>query len=87
MKKTMELLLFFLESNRINCLTFRVSSSGHTEYSIDKKITSYADYSSILETENIIIKAKNFLVFQGDIESVSSKSPKELTKQFEQISG
>ena len=33
------------------------------------------------------MKARNFLVFQGDIESVASKSPKDLTALIEQISG
>jgi structural maintenance of chromosome 1 len=36
---------------------------------------------------NIIIKARNFLVFQGDVEAIASKSPKDLTKLLEQISG
>ena len=33
------------------------------------------------------MKAKNFLVFQGDVEAVASQSPKELTRLVEQISG
>ena len=33
------------------------------------------------------MKARNFLVFQGDVESVASKSPQEITKLLEQISG
>lgn len=33
------------------------------------------------------MKCKNFLVFQGDIESVASKSPKQLTRLLEEISG
>jgi structural maintenance of chromosome 1 len=36
---------------------------------------------------NILVKAKNFLVFQGDVEAVASQSPKELTRLIEQISG
>jgi chromosome segregation ATPase len=36
---------------------------------------------------NILVKAKNFLVFQGDVEAVASQSPKELTRLVEQISG
>ena len=34
-----------------------------------------------------MIKARNFLVFQGDVEAIASKSPKDLTKLIEQISG
>lgn len=33
------------------------------------------------------MKAKNFLVFQGDVEAVASQSSKELSKLIEQISG
>jgi len=32
------------------------------------------------------VKAKNFLVFQGDVESVASKTPKAFTNMFEHIS-
>ncbi|KNC80623.1 hypothetical protein, variant [Sphaeroforma arctica JP610] len=40
-----------------------------------------------LKDINIISKARNFLVFQGDVESLASKQPKDLTLLFEQISG
>lgn len=33
------------------------------------------------------MKAKNFLVFQGDVEAVASQSPRELSRLIEQISG
>lgn len=33
------------------------------------------------------MKAKNFLVFQGDVEAVASQSPKELSRLIDQISG
>jgi structural maintenance of chromosome 1 len=33
------------------------------------------------------VKAKNFLVFQGDVEAVASQSPRELLRLIEQISG
>src|SRR5690606_1119277 len=31
--------------------------------------------------------ARNFLVFQGDVEAIASQSPKDLTRLIEQISG
>ena len=34
-----------------------------------------------------MVKAKNFLVFQGDVEAVASQSPRELSRLVEQISG
>jgi structural maintenance of chromosome 1 len=40
-----------------------------------------------LEKENVLVKARNFLVFQGDVETVASQKPKDLTKLIEQVSG
>lgn len=40
-----------------------------------------------LEKLKINVKAKNFLVFQGAVESVAMKNPKEMTMLFEEISG
>ncbi len=51
------------------------------------KVATFADYSSFLEGQNILIQARNFLVFQGDVEAIASKSPKDLTKLIEKISG
>lgn len=44
-------------------------------------------YEKRLRDIGVLVKARNFLVFQGDVESIASKSPKELTQLFEQISG
>ena len=44
-------------------------------------------YNQRLESYGILVKARNFLVFQGDIESVAQMSPKDLTAMFETISG
>lgn len=38
-------------------------------------------------SHNILVKAKNFLVFQGDVEAVASQSSRELCRLIEQISG
>lgn len=48
---------------------------------------SYQDYEAFLTSQNILIKARNFLVFQGDVESIAAKTPKDLTRLIEQISG
>ncbi len=45
------------------------------------------EYSEVLRKENILIKARNFLVFQGDVEAIASQSADDLTKLIEQISG
>lgn len=52
----------------------------------DKTVT-YAVYNASLVSHNILVKAKNFLVFQGDVEAVASQSPRELSRLIEQISG
>lgn len=45
------------------------------------------EYLSELEKLGINAKAKNFLVFQGAVENIAMKSPKERTALFEEISG
>ena len=63
------------------------NAQGDSEYRVDGKKVSYQRYNKALEDRNIIAKAKNFLVFQGDIETIASQAPKDLTKLIEQISG
>ena len=58
-----------------------------SEYSINGSVVSWSKYNEALETENILVKARNFLVFQGDVEQIASQSPKDLTKMIEMISG
>ncbi len=45
-----------------------------------------ATYTQELEKIQIFIKAKNFLVYQGAVENVAMKNPKERTQLFEEIS-
>ncbi|KAH3360476.1 hypothetical protein KXV52_005165 [Aspergillus fumigatus] len=64
-----------------------ITSSGVSEYRINNRIVTAQQYNEALEAENILIKARNFLVFQGDVEAIASQSPKDLTRLIEQISG
>lgn len=64
-----------------------ITSSGISEYRLNNRIVTAQQYNEALEEENILIKARNFLVFQGDVESIASQSPKDLTRLIEQISG
>ncbi|UYV72662.1 K02A2.6-like [Cordylochernes scorpioides] len=57
-----------------------------SEYRIDGKVVGNNEYASRLESLGINVKAKNFLVFQGAVESIAMKSPKERTLLFEEIS-
>ncbi|KAK3827829.1 MAG: LOW QUALITY PROTEIN: cohesin complex subunit psm1 [Benniella sp.] len=67
--------------------TRSVNMAGVSEYKINGKAMLYADYEKALQNINILVKARNFLVFQGDVEAIASQSPKDLTKLIEQISG
>lgn len=64
-----------------------ITSQGVSEYRINNRIVTAQQYNDALEAENILIKARNFLVFQGDVEAIASQSPKDLTRLIEQISG
>ncbi|XP_057965620.1 structural maintenance of chromosomes protein 1 [Malania oleifera] len=67
--------------------TRTITGAGGSEYRIDGKVVSWDDYNAKLKSLGILVKARNFLVFQGDVESIASKNPKELTGLLEQISG
>ncbi|XP_037294427.1 structural maintenance of chromosomes protein 1A [Manduca sexta] len=58
-----------------------------SEHKIDGHSVSVSNYLSELEKLGINVKAKNFLVFQGAVESIAMKNPKERTALFEEISG
>ncbi|KAL9049828.1 MAG: hypothetical protein Q9162_007002 [Coniocarpon cinnabarinum] len=64
-----------------------ITSAGQSEYRINNRNVTAKEYNEVLEAENILIKARNFLVFQGDVEAIASQTPKELTRLVEQISG
>ncbi|XP_076357354.1 structural maintenance of chromosomes protein 1A-like isoform X3 [Tachypleus tridentatus] len=64
----------------------RLVTGSSSEYRIDNKVVSHQEYASKLETLGINVKAKNFLVFQGAVESIAMKNPKERTGLFEEIS-
>lgn len=50
-----------------------ITSSGQSEYRINNRPVNAKQYNDALEAENILIKARNFLVFQGDVEAVASQ--------------
>jgi structural maintenance of chromosome 1 len=63
-----------------------ISPAGHGEYIVDGKHVPYAEYEEKLAEIGVLVKARNFLVFQGDVESIARKTPKELVAMLEQIS-
>ncbi|KAJ1943760.1 Structural maintenance of chromosomes protein 1, partial [Linderina macrospora] len=70
-------------------MTFQrsISVAGTSEYRINNRVVTLQTYNQALENQNILVRAKNFLVFQGDVEAVASQSPRDLTRLVEQISG
>ena len=69
-------------------LTFTRSIIGSSaEHRINNEVVSSQVYHKELEALGINVNAKNFLVFQGAVESIAMKNPKERTALFEEISG
>lgn len=64
-----------------------ITSQSISEYQINGKVVSAIQYANVLQKENILIKAKNFLVFQGDVARIASQSSETLTNLVELISG
>ncbi|TKA72713.1 hypothetical protein B0A55_05543 [Friedmanniomyces simplex] len=64
-----------------------ITSTRQSEYRLNNRVVTAKQYNESLEAENILIKARNFLVFQGDIESIANQDSKDITKLVEQISG
>ena len=78
---------YVIDSDRTVVLSRSVTLNGVSEYRIDGRLASFAEFVKFLDAQNILVKARNFLVFQGDVEAVASKSGRELTRLFEQICG
>ncbi|KAK4831344.1 hypothetical protein QYF61_017475 [Mycteria americana] len=64
----------------------RVIRDSCSEFLFNDKSVSRSAYISELEKVGIFVKARNFLIFQGTVESIAMKKPKERTQLFEQIS-
>lgn len=67
--------------------TREIDAQGHGRYQVNQTEVTFDQYTGTLKDLGILVKARNFLVFQGDVESIAAKTPAELTKLFEQISG
>uniref|UniRef100_A0A2K6PJD7 Structural maintenance of chromosomes 1B n=1 Tax=Rhinopithecus roxellana TaxID=61622 RepID=A0A2K6PJD7_RHIRO len=64
----------------------RIIRGGCSEFHFDDSLVSRSVYIAELEKIGIIAKGQNCLVFQGTVESISLKKPKERTQFFEEIS-
>lgn len=64
-----------------------INAANESTFLLNNKEVSYEAYEECLKQIGVLVKARNFLVFQGDIESLASKSPLEVTRLLEQICG
>ncbi|EIW69438.1 hypothetical protein TREMEDRAFT_62305 [Tremella mesenterica DSM 1558] len=64
-----------------------ITTTGASTYYLNGKAVPWNLYNQQLEKFNILVKAKNFLVFQGDVEGVASQDSKALAKLIDRISG
>ncbi|KAF2997374.1 Structural maintenance of chromosomes protein 1 [Curvularia kusanoi] len=64
-----------------------ITASGSSEYRINRRQVTAKEYNEALEEHSILVKARNFLVFQGDVEKIATMAPDNLTAQVERISG
>jgi hypothetical protein len=59
-----QLLVEYCRFNKSLWLTFRIYAIGTSEYRLNNRVVSFARYNAALEELNILVKARNFLVFQ-----------------------
>ncbi|VEL42796.1 unnamed protein product, partial [Protopolystoma xenopodis] len=64
----------------------RVIHGNASEYRINGQPVRIDEYSDALEKIHIFMKVKNFLVFQGAVESIAMKNARERCQMFEEIS-
>jgi structural maintenance of chromosome 1 len=64
-----------------------ILAGGTTEYTINSNKVMADQYSKGLKELGIDIKARNFLVFQGDVDAVAKKGPKAMRDYFELFCG
>lgn len=64
----------------------RIIHGSSSDHKINGSSVSSSQYNSELEKIGVLVKSKNFLVFQGTVESLAMKNAKERTAMFEEIS-
>ncbi|KAH9286198.1 Structural maintenance of chromosomes protein 1A [Echinococcus granulosus] len=64
----------------------RYISGNTSEYRINGTPVKVEEYAEALEKIRIFMKVKNFLIFQGAVESIAMKNARERCQMFEEIS-
>lgn len=84
--KTASVNMVYSEENGEEKSFSRIIVGGSSEFRFNDKVVSRSVYIAELQKIGIIVKARNCLVFQGEVESIAMTKPKERTRLFEQIS-
>ena len=86
---TDELPLFPAPSRPNDELRFRrsITRAGVSQYRLNDRAMKWEEYSAELEKLGVSVKAKNFLVFQGDVESIAQRTPRQMSDMLDVISG
>ena len=74
-------------SKKVQQFTRRISPNGVGEYLVNQKTVTRAGYEEALAQHGVLVQARNFLVFQGDVEQLARKSPRELVQLIETVAG
>jgi len=65
----------------------RVDAGGRSSYAVDSNGVGYDEFQEALQQMNVMMDARNFMVFQGDVGKVGRMAPMEITRLFEEMSG
>ena len=64
-----------------------ITPAGSSEFRYNGRVVSYTLYNQRLEQLNILVKVRNFLVFQGDVEAIAAQCSKDLSEVVDEVSG
>lgn len=64
-----------------------ISPKGQGSFQVNHKTVSWDIYQDQLKSIGVLVRVKNCLVFQGDVETLARKKPTELVQLVEEISG
>uniref|UniRef100_A0A8C6Y5Y0 Structural maintenance of chromosomes 1B n=1 Tax=Naja naja TaxID=35670 RepID=A0A8C6Y5Y0_NAJNA len=78
--------MVYVEENGEEKKFSRMIRGSRSEFLINDTAVSHSMYTKALAEIGIIARAKNCLIFQGEVEAIATKNPKERTQLFEQIS-
>ncbi|XP_061107767.1 structural maintenance of chromosomes protein 1B [Conger conger] len=84
---TASVTMWYCEDNGEELSFCRRIAGTSSEYRINDKQITHAKYNAQLERIGVVVKARNCLIFQGAVESISMKNPRERARMFELISG